>query len=247
MSNGSTMTGLHSAKSEGVPQMDTEAAARLLAELNTATEKHNGVEAAVQAVVEAGGYGTVLAAANAGDVTATTPPLHRAAWLGTRHVLECLLPVVGEGCRAVLDHKADARGGCTALMLACQEGHVEVVHMLIQRGCGCGPSLRNNQGRTAWDCAVDEQREEVVRLLQELAEGNTDLAEEKRKQETRMKDNRSVGQRQQGYEVPFEWLTGWGSGYTGDRFLNWTELREGMQGFVYRIERVQPRIGVGTG
>eukprot|EP01048_Picozoa_sp_COSAG05_P023526 COSAG05_NODE_5135_length_1255_cov_36.875923_1_plen_414_part_10 len=62
-----------------------------------------------------------------------------------------------------------------------------------------------------------------------------------------MKDNRSVGQRQQGHEVPFEWLTGWGSGYTGDRFLNWTELREGMQGFVYRIERVQPRIGVGTG
>lgn len=96
---------------------------------------------------------------NASDKFAMTP-LHRAAEMGR------LDAIVALGADKQIN--IDSRGikDSTPLMLAAQNGHIEIVKLLLERGADS--TLRDRNGRTARDRAEDAQRsnwEDICMLL----------------------------------------------------------------------------------
>ena len=67
----------------------------------------------------------------------------------------------------------------TAFCLACEEGHVNVVIFLVERGADT--SLTNYLGLTGWDCAELAGHLDICQALQQLAQDGHDLLAEESK------------------------------------------------------------------
>jgi len=91
--------------------------------------------------------------------------IHDAARLGDKHSLKRL--VKKDGKKNTLDVKADAYGQ-TALHIACEEGHLELVEMMITK-YGCSINNRDNSGWTPLFCACSKGQLRICELL--LSEG----------------------------------------------------------------------------
>lgn len=63
------------------------------------------------------------------------------------------------------DVNAATPGGTTALILAAETGHAEVVEALIAKGAGL--NARNKTGMTALGLALDNGHDEIVRMLRD--------------------------------------------------------------------------------
>lgn len=92
--------------------------------------------------------------------------LHLAASTGSAEAVSSLLSV--EKCPTFVD--ATDRDGCSALMRACEPGHVEVANVLL--ATGAATDLADKWGRTALHCAALKGRTAAVSLL--LSHSTTD-------------------------------------------------------------------------
>lgn len=89
--------------------------------------------------------------------------LHRAAWGGSRHIVKKLLQ---KKAKAILQDQS----GRTALHIAAEKGHKEVVELLLKEA---GADIPDNNGRTALHIAAEKGYVEVVELL--LNESGPDI------------------------------------------------------------------------
>jgi hypothetical protein len=213
------------------------------------------LRAALQcAEAEAGGCAAVLARAQKlrPGRTLPTPPLLRAAWHGHVSVVGQLVRSLPDGDdsgaraarMAFLDAQAKARGGYTALMVACEQGHADVVGLLVEQRCDI--ELCNDAHATAWDCALAAEQLEVNELLKRYARSAAtprwDPAALRRERERLRTAPAEVSvRREDSHIIPFWNLTGWGVA-DDDLFPNWRLLKRGAQGAVHLIQRVHPRV-----
>ncbi len=58
--------------------------------------------------------------------------------------------------------------GCTALMMASENGHIEIVKLLLATE-NVDVYLQDEKGETAYDYATDTQQEQIIRLLGKYA------------------------------------------------------------------------------
>lgn len=91
------------------------------------------------------------------DVRKGVDPLHICAWFGLSSVVSAL----DQGDLDV--DVQDSTYGQTPLMYACRQGHVEVVRQLLDLNASV--NIVSARGRTAMFEAVEQNQEEIVRLL----------------------------------------------------------------------------------
>ncbi|XP_067372481.1 ankyrin repeat domain-containing protein 50 isoform X2 [Channa argus] len=94
---------------------------------------------------------------NAQD-TAGRPPIHSVAWTGHAEVGHCLLQASG------VNIDLACHQGATALSIAAQEGHANIVGMLLQRGAN--PDHIDKYGRSPVKVAGKNGHFNIVRLLE---------------------------------------------------------------------------------
>lgn len=69
--------------------------------------------------------------------------------------------LLSQGALVDINHKN--KKSETALHMACQTGHTDVVQLLLERGAN--PAMKNNKGRTPLDLAKTMRHKEVVKLM----------------------------------------------------------------------------------
>eukprot|EP01047_Picozoa_sp_COSAG01_P051235 COSAG01_NODE_5261_length_4376_cov_137.949497_2_plen_947_part_00 len=200
---------------------------------------------ALQCMADVGGYAAVLARAERWrEDKDLTPALLCAAFNGDPEMLSLFFQQLPPGA-ACLNFKSQARFGYTALHIACEQGSVDVVRLLVEHNCDA--SVHNNQGATAWDCAVMAQQQPVLDLLHELAAkthpetGETlhrTLSSELQRQITAMQNAGELPD--DPMITPFGKLVGWGT--STEPFPNWIHLSVGAQGNIWLVVRVHPAI-----
>ncbi|XP_026232318.1 ankyrin repeat domain-containing protein 50 isoform X2 [Anabas testudineus] len=90
--------------------------------------------------------------------TAGRPPMHSVAWTGHSEVGHCLLEASG------VNIDLACHQGATALSIAAQEGHSNIVAMLLERGAN--PNHIDKYGRSPVKVAGKHGHFDVVRLLE---------------------------------------------------------------------------------
>ena len=119
------------------------------------------------------------------DVKYADKPLHHAARQGNARVVEILLDEIPSevmcptGTTYVRSTMIDARTtyGMTAFMIACYEGCVAIVRLLVQRGCTT--NLRDHRDKTGFELAQHSERRDIVQCLTQIAaEGHDALNQE---------------------------------------------------------------------
>lgn len=118
----------------------------------------------VAAIMETG---VQLTATNDAQETA----LHLAAKKGCEEMINFLLTNSSRGERFDVD--AVTEDGRTPLHCAAVSGHVEVVHILLERGAN--KEVQDSDGRTALDCAVEHGRMAVEAILDSKGSGKKNL------------------------------------------------------------------------
>lgn len=83
--------------------------------------------------------------------------------LAVRFGRECVHVLIARG-KDVLELNAQNHNGYTALHLAAQHGHSEIVQLLLE--AGADPTTRNNEGRTPLDLANTYIRQPAIALLE---------------------------------------------------------------------------------
>lgn len=107
---------------------------------------------------------TLQAALEAGASPNTRQPLTLAGWTvlccavlsGKSEVVELLLSAGAEVNDQCLD-------GTTALHKACLWGHVTITASLLAHGAD--PAIKDQEGWTPWQLAVEQENQELLRLL----------------------------------------------------------------------------------
>ena len=116
----------------------------------TARDVESIKEACVKALLAGGADPTLRDAI--GDT-----PLHSAAWSGGLGIVQLLVAHKAVDVNAVNGERR------TALMLAAQKGHTDIVCALLS--AGADRTLADQYGNTALDCAVRYGHNSIARLL----------------------------------------------------------------------------------
>jgi serine/threonine protein kinase len=215
-------------------------AEQLLAEMDAAIEEENTARfaAAMDGVDQIGGYASVVMHRFAEVVL----PLARASFLGRADMVEQMLMSIERGHRCLNKQHC----GYSAYMFACEQGHVDIVRLLVQHGCktaGGGAESTARAPRDGYDLARDAGRADVVAVLDTLyddkqidlkksASGH-DLAPHVQHVSSAEPDR-----------IGIDCLTGWGCDDESDHDRNWRIIGKGAQGAVYRVERIHPMIEI---